>query len=179
MILLVLMASILILVVTIYQYDEQTRDYNIQRFERKETITKETIELELKNKTSYPLTTENLPKIFQDRIYEISSINKLNITIFDLKGNLLKTSIGNVFEKNEIEPLPSEVVTELAQNSNHRIRLRSRCGNWQYPAGSRQLSSVLAAPCWGSRISRWANCWFARQGNRRSTGFRPSHFANT
>ncbi|MGC6285669.1 MAG: sensor histidine kinase [Polaribacter sp.] len=121
MILLVLMASILILVVTIYQYDEQTRDYNIQRFERKETITKETIELELKNKTSYPVTTENLPKIFQDRIYEISSINKLNITIFDLKGNLLKTSIGNVFEKNEIEPLPSELVTELAQNSNHRI----------------------------------------------------------
>lgn len=121
MILLVLLASILILVVTIYQYDEQTRDYNIQRFERKETITKETIELELKNKTSYPVNTENLPKIFQDRIYEISSINKLNITLYDLKGNLLKSSIGNVFEKSEIEPLPSEVITELAQNSNHRI----------------------------------------------------------
>jgi len=121
MILLVLLASILILVVTIYQYDEQTRDYNIQRFERKETITKETIELELKNKTSYPVNTENLPKIFQDRIYEISSINKLNITLFDLKGNLLKSSIGNVFEKSEIESLPSEVITELAQNSNHRI----------------------------------------------------------
>lgn len=121
MILLVLLASILILVVTIYQYDEQTKDYNIQRFERKETITKETIELELKNKTSYPITTENLPKIFQDRIYEISSINKLNITIFDLKGELLKTSIGNVFEKNEIQPLTKEIVSELAQNSNHRI----------------------------------------------------------
>ena len=121
MILLVLLASILILVVTIYQYDEQTKDYNIQRFERKETITKETIELELKNKTSYPITTENLPNIFQDRIYEISSINKLNITIFDLKGELLKTSIGNVFEKNEIQPLTKEIVSELAQNSNHRI----------------------------------------------------------
>jgi len=121
MILLVLLASILILGVTIYQYDEQTRDYNIQRFERKETITKETIELELKNKTSYPVNTENLPKIFQDRIYEISSINKLNITLYDLKGNLLKSSIGNVFEKSEIELLPSEVMTELAQNSNHRI----------------------------------------------------------
>ena len=49
MILLVLLASILILGVTVYQYDEQTKDYNIQRFERKESITKETIELELKN----------------------------------------------------------------------------------------------------------------------------------
>ena len=50
MILLVLLASILILVVTLYQYDEQTKDYNIQRFERKEAITRQTIELELKNK---------------------------------------------------------------------------------------------------------------------------------
>ena len=54
MILLVLLASVLILGVTVYQYDEQTKDYNIQRFERKEAITKETIELELKNKTQYP-----------------------------------------------------------------------------------------------------------------------------
>lgn len=121
MILLVLLASVLILVVTVYQYDEQTRDYNIQRFERKEAIAKETIELELKNKTSYPVNTENLPKIFQDRIYEISSINKLNITLFDLKGNLLKTSIGNVFEQVQIKPLPPEIVAELALNSNHRI----------------------------------------------------------
>ena len=41
MILLVLLASILILVVTLYQYEEQTKDYNIQRFERKEAITKQ------------------------------------------------------------------------------------------------------------------------------------------
>ena len=64
MILLVLLASILILGVTVYQYDEQTKDYNIHRFERKEATTKETIELELKNKTTYPVNTENLPKIF-------------------------------------------------------------------------------------------------------------------
>ena len=93
MILLVLLASVLILVVTVYQYDEQTKDYNIQRFERKEAITKEILELELKNKTTYPVNTENLSKIFQERIYEISSINKLNISIYDLNGKLLKSSI--------------------------------------------------------------------------------------
>lgn len=61
MILLVLLASILILVVTVIQYDEQTKDYNIQRFERKEATTIETIVLELTNKTSYPVNTKNLP----------------------------------------------------------------------------------------------------------------------
>lgn len=121
MILLVLLASVLILVVTVIQYDEQTRDYNIQRFERKEAITKETIELELKNKTTYPVNTNNLAKIFQERIYEISSINKLNISIYDLSGELLKSSIANAFEKIDLEPIPVAVLKELAQNSNHKI----------------------------------------------------------
>ena len=113
MILLVLLASILILVVTVIQYDEQTKDYNIQRFERKEATTKQIIDLELTSKTSYAIKTENLRKIFYERIYEISSINKLNITIFDLHGNLLISSKTNAFEKNNIEPLNSGLLNEL------------------------------------------------------------------
>lgn len=121
MILLVLLASILILVVTIYQYDEQTKDYNIHRFERKEAIAKNTIELELINKTTYAVNTENLPLIFQNRIYEISSINKLNITIYNLKGRLLKTSFGNAFENTDNVPLTEVILSELSQNLNHRV----------------------------------------------------------
>ena len=121
MIVLVILASILILVVTVYQYDEQTKDYNIQRFERKEATTRLTIELELNNKTTYPVKTENLSKIFQERIYEISSINKLNISIFDLHGNLLISSKTNAFEPTQIEPLSYDILNDLAQNSNHKI----------------------------------------------------------
>ena len=104
MILLVFLASILILLVTIYQYDEQTHDYNLQRFERKESTAIQIIELELSNKTTYPISTENLHKIFKERIYEISSINKLNISMYDLHGNLLVSSKTNAFEKTTIEP---------------------------------------------------------------------------
>ncbi|ARV15460.1 sensor histidine kinase [Polaribacter sp. SA4-12] len=121
MILLVLLASILILVVTVYQYDEQTKDYNIQRFERKEATTKQTIELELKNKTTYSVNTQNLPKIFQERIFEISSINKMNISMYDLQGDLLKSSIASAFEKIDNKPIPENILNELAQNSNHKI----------------------------------------------------------
>jgi nitrogen fixation/metabolism regulation signal transduction histidine kinase len=121
MIVLVLLASVLILVVTVYQYDEQTQDYNIQRFERKEATTKQTIELELKNKTTYAVNTQNLAKIFQERIYEISSINKLNISIYDLNGHFLKSSIANAFEKIDIKPISKNTLIELAQNSNHKI----------------------------------------------------------
>lgn len=121
MIILVLLASILILVVTVIQYDEQTKDYNIQRFERKEATTIETINLELTNKTSYPVNTKNLAMIFQERVYEISSINKLNVSIFDLHGNLLVSSKTNAFEENKTKPLSYETLNELSQNSNHRI----------------------------------------------------------
>jgi two-component system nitrogen regulation sensor histidine kinase NtrY len=117
----VLLASVLILVVTVYQYDEQTKDYNIQRFERKEATTKQTIELELKNKTTYLVNTQNLAKIFQERIYEISSINKLNISMYDLNGVLLKSSVAIAFEKIDIAPITENIIKELAQNSNHKI----------------------------------------------------------
>ena len=65
MILLVLLASILIIGVTVYQYDEQTQDYNLQRFERKESTAIQIIDLELSNKTTYPVNSENLYKIFK------------------------------------------------------------------------------------------------------------------
>ena len=89
MILLILLASILIITVTIYQYDEQTKEYNEQRFGRKEDAAKESIALELKNKTTFPVTTENLPKIFRERIYEISAIHNLHITLYSLEGKFL------------------------------------------------------------------------------------------
>jgi len=121
MILLVLLASILILLVTIYQYDEQTKDYNVQRFERKESTTKQTIYLELKNKTVYPVNTENLSKIFHERIHEISTINKLNIAIYNLEGMLLKSSSKIAFERSDIKRISAPFLKELSQNRAHKI----------------------------------------------------------
>lgn len=121
MILLVLLASVLIATVTIYQYDEQTKDYNILRFGRKENATIRDIEIELKRKTTYPINTQNLSKIFQDRIYEIANVHKLTITMYDMNGKLLKSSIPFDFEKTTDKPLLKAFVYELANNSNHKI----------------------------------------------------------
>ncbi|CAL2103882.1 Histidine kinase [Tenacibaculum sp. 190130A14a] len=126
MILLILLASILIVLVTIYQYDEQTKDYNVHRLGRKEDATRHDIEIELKHKTTYPVTTENLSRIFQDRIYEMATVHKLNILMYDMNGKLLKSSKPFNFERVENLPqLSKEVILELANNSNHRI-LKSR-----------------------------------------------------
>lgn len=142
MIFLVLLASILILGVTVYQYDEQTQDYNIQRFERKETTAKQIIELELKNKTSYAVNTENIEKIFKERIYEISSINRLNIAFFDLNGKLLKSSIANAFEEVTVKNLSKDIINELSLNSNHRILKNNEIEGTSYQTSYTYISDA-------------------------------------
>ena len=58
---------------------------------------KKRIGIDLLN-TSYPVHTDKLSTIFQTLIYQISDIHKLEITMYDLEGNLLKTSIPYSFK---------------------------------------------------------------------------------
>jgi len=91
MILLVIGASILIALVTIYQYRENTQDYHRERLIRKENAIHENIDYVLKN-TTYPIETDRIPLIFRNKIYEIKDIHKLEIFLYDLEGNLLISS---------------------------------------------------------------------------------------
>ena len=91
MILLVLIASVLIAGVTIHQYNEQSKDYHQDRLERKEDQIKQAITFELQ-RTTYPVTTENLGLIFKDEIYRIAIIENANFNIYDLDGQLIKSS---------------------------------------------------------------------------------------
>lgn len=91
MILLVIGASILIALVTIYQYRENTQDYHRERLIRKENAIHENIDYVLKN-TTYHIETDRIPLIFRNKIYEIKDIHKLEIFLYDLEGNLLISS---------------------------------------------------------------------------------------
>lgn len=91
MILLVLIASVLIAGVTVHQYREQSRDYHEDRLGRKEQQIKQAITFALQ-RTTYPITTENLALIFRDEIYRIAIIENANFNIYDLEGRLIKSS---------------------------------------------------------------------------------------
>ncbi|HBI40220.1 MAG TPA: two-component sensor histidine kinase [Tenacibaculum sp.] len=120
MIVLLFFTSMLIVYITVHQYEEQTKDYNELRFGRKESATVHNVRIEL-GKTTYPVTSENLSKIFQDKIYEIASIHKLTISMYDMNGKLLKSSIPYNFDRAKEIPLPKKTLKNLAINSNHRI----------------------------------------------------------
>jgi two-component system, NtrC family, nitrogen regulation sensor histidine kinase NtrY len=96
MFLLVLGASILIAIVTVYQYKEEAADYHKERLLRKEENIRKNIDFILKN-TTYPVETDKIPLIFKEKIYELKAIHHLEIYLYDLEGNLLKSSMASFF----------------------------------------------------------------------------------
>ena len=102
MIFLTLIASLLIAAVSIYQFKKEAREYHQDRLERKENAIVEHINYVLQN-TTYPLSTQNIPLIFKDKIGEISDVHSMKLNFYDLKGDLLLSSKG-IFKQDKELP---------------------------------------------------------------------------
>ncbi len=120
MILIVVIASILIALITIYQYKEQSNDYHQGRLERKENAIMSSINLELQ-RTTYPVETNWLHLIFKERIYDISEINKLDINIYSLTGKLLISSSSSFLKDTTNNDIAGVVLQQIGDNAIHRI----------------------------------------------------------
>ena len=106
MIFLTIVSSVLIAMVTLYQFKKEARNYHQDRLIRKENAVNEHVNFILQT-SNLPVTTENLPVIFKDKIYELSTIHNIQINIYDLKGNLLITSKGNFI----VDKVDNEVIS--------------------------------------------------------------------
>lgn len=123
MILLVLLASVLIAAVTIYQYNEEARDYHRERLERKEKAIRKSIEF-IVQETTYPVTTENIPLIFKDAIFDIDAIHSLQVNLYDLDGQLLKSSKRTIQRDTTEQCLDADVLNALSNTAEHRYVLK-------------------------------------------------------
>ena len=115
MIIVILIASILMASISIIQFKNEARDYHQERLDRKEFAIKEHINYVLST-TTYPLTPENLPLIFKDKIHELADIHNLEINIYSLDGKLLKSSKGS-FTVDKIAPPIPKYILKLVQSS--------------------------------------------------------------
>ena len=125
MILLVLVASVLIAAVTIYQYNEEAKDYHRERLERKEKAIKQSIDFVIRE-TTYPVTTENIPLIFKDKIFDIDAIHSLQINLYDLEGQLLKSSKRTIQRDTTDVCLNAEILNTLANTLEHRYVVKNK-----------------------------------------------------
>lgn len=120
MILLIILASVLIAAVTIYQYKEQTDEYNQGRLDRKEESVKAAITFWLDRGNTFPVDEHNLYNIFKDKIHEISAIEKVDINIYDLKG-MVAISTQSGFVKSDVHTVLSDtILTSITNSYNHR-----------------------------------------------------------
>jgi two-component system, NtrC family, nitrogen regulation sensor histidine kinase NtrY len=115
MIVLILIAASLMALISVIQFKNEARRYHQERLDRKEDAVKENINYILST-TTYPLTERNLPYIFKDKIHELSDIHNVEINIYSLSGNLLKTSKASFSVDNVAPPIP-KYVTKLVQSS--------------------------------------------------------------
>ena len=120
MIFLVLGASILIAGVTIIQYKDEARAYQKDKLKRKEASIRASINYEIKN-TTYPVDTEHIPLIFKDKIYELQNIHGTEINIYDLKGNLLKSSKATFFRDSLSTRMSKEALEGLENSQSNRF----------------------------------------------------------
>ncbi|MDO5969146.1 ATP-binding protein [Flavivirga aquimarina] len=121
MILLVLLASVLISAVAIYQYKEERREYHEGRLKRKE----ENIQTHLKRvlnsrQNSWEVKTENIPLIYKEEIYNVADIHKLQINLYDLEGGLLISSKSGLQNSVASNCLEAEVLNAVSDNVGHR-----------------------------------------------------------
>ena len=121
MIVLVLLASVLIAGVAIYQYSEETTDYHTQRLERKEQNIKTHLKRVLNGRqNTWEVKTRNIPLIFKDEISNIADIHKLQINLYDLEGSLLITSKASFKPEEEDKCIETEILNAISNTVAHR-----------------------------------------------------------
>lgn len=117
MILLVIGASVLIVVVTVFQYRENTNDYHRERLIRKETAIRENIDYVIKN-TTYAVETNKIALIFKNKIHEIKDIHKIDLFLYDLEGNILISSKASIIKDTIYSKISSQVLEGLKKSTD-------------------------------------------------------------
>jgi len=119
MTLLVVMASVFIAVVTVYQYNEQANDYHKKRLVRKEQSILKEISYILKDKDSV-LNQQQVNSILKINVAKIADVHNSIIHFYDLKGSLIASSTNNAVLLRH-QSLTSKILRDLATNKDHKI----------------------------------------------------------
>ena len=148
---LVILASILIATVTIFQYKEESEDYHRDRLERKEERIKVAMDNVIRS-TTYPVLEENIVFIFREsyrnnqegRIYQIAEEHSLPINIYSLEGKLLLKSDPN-FVKNE-KSLDKKILDTLDTLIDKRFLVKTEKDGREFLSSYAYITDNKAKP---------------------------------
>lgn len=140
MVLLILISSILIGLVTIFQYNEQSEEYNTGRLERKENAIINHLEIEL-NAFSDSIKDNEIRTVLKSKIHDISKIHGLDIEIHSLDGSLLISSENQIGKNRISDVIVKKVLILLANDGSHRFVEKDELNHKEYHASYSYLYS--------------------------------------
>lgn len=120
MVLILLFTAGSILLITANYFNRQTERYHEDILKRKESAVLGLIDYEL-DKYAGDVTEENIHPILENKLLEISDINKLHIVIYDLSGNKILTT---EVEKSAYDVLPQAILDKLKKSEEFIITHR-------------------------------------------------------
>ncbi len=118
LIFLVLVASLLIAGVTIFQYSEQSNAYHEQRLERKEIQLKKRIGYLLEDAV-LEVTPHNAAAIFEPHMQQTADVLNINFRIYSLSGVLMSTT--QLMESSLVKELPKSLLDQLESTPSERL----------------------------------------------------------
>lgn len=147
MILLVIGASILIAGVTVIQYKNESEAYHRERLERKEQAIRENIKYVLAN-TTHVVSTENLPILLKerDKIYEMSQVHDMQLTVYDLSGRLLIKSNESFFRDTTNVQIASYILKGLESSPNRRFLRKSEVNEQKFQSSYTYITDSQFKP---------------------------------
>ncbi|NND14741.1 MAG: GHKL domain-containing protein, partial [Eudoraea sp.] len=96
--------------------------------------------------TTYPVVTENLALIFKNEIYRIADVQNVNFNIYDLEGQLLKSSHLS-FRNEEISTcLDAEVLNNLTASPTKRYVEENTSQEGRYQASYTYITDYKFKP---------------------------------
>jgi two-component system, NtrC family, nitrogen regulation sensor histidine kinase NtrY len=111
-----------------YDFKNKFENYNYERLQRKEKAIQEHIDYVLKS-SKIPVNSQNIPIIFENKIFEISDIHGIQLVFYDTNGKLLK-SAKPILKKSKINnKISKEIIDSIQTNFNkthiQKIRIDS------------------------------------------------------
>ncbi|MFK5878179.1 MAG: ATP-binding protein [Flavobacteriaceae bacterium] len=140
MVLLILISSILIGLVTVFQYNEQSEEYNAGRLVRKENAIINHLEIEL-SAISDSVKDDEIRAILKSKINDIKKIHGLHIEIHSLDGSLIISSDYTIDKNRVSDVIVEEVLTLLANDGAHRFVEKDELNDKEYYASYSYLYS--------------------------------------
>ena len=145
MILLVLIASVLIAGVTIYQYNEEAQAYHRDRLERKEDNIKRHIHFIIME-TTWEVTAEKVRMIFRKEIYKIADTHQSQVDIFDLEGGMIMSSKSTIEGNTVSQCLGPHILNALSNTAEHRYVEKTIFNNQTYQSSYTYITDKKFKP---------------------------------